>query len=241
MRIILGLSCLTLLAACSADAGGPARYRESGQIIAFSGGDAGADFACSVCHGVDGEGDGDIAPRLAGLDAGYLVRQLSLYDEGLRTHPQMRAVSRKLSMDERLAVAEYYASLQYTTPGSPPAPDEEGQGLYMKACASCHGPAGQGRPGIPAIAGQSAPYVLKQFAAWKTGDRRGDADGTMTRISRQWPDSQKRLVAAHVASLLGDLRRPESPAASLPIRRDDPRSDASAPRPRASGPAAPAQ
>jgi cytochrome c553 len=193
---------IVLLAGCSADPGGPARYRQSGEIIALSGGDAGAANACFSCHGLKGEGDGDLSPRLAGVDAGYLVRQLIHYDEGVRAHPQMRAIGRALSGDEKLAVSRYYAALPAPAATASTAP------LYQAQCASCHGAAGEGRPGVPAIAGQSAAYVEAQFAAWASGTRRGDGDGTMTRISRQWPASRQAVVAAHVAAL-GDVpRRP---------------------------------
>jgi cytochrome c553 len=130
-----------LLGACSGDAAGPARYRASGEIIALSGGDAGAQGACVTCHGLKGEGDGALSPRLAGLDQGYLVRQLTNYVEGLRVHPQMRSIARTLDSDERLAVSAYYSSLPHVARGAVDAP-AEGAGLYAVQCASCHGDGG---------------------------------------------------------------------------------------------------
>ena len=225
-----------MLAGCSADAEGPARFRQSGELIALSGGDAGAANACVACHGLKGEGDGDLSPRLAGLDEGYLVRQLTHYVEGVRAHPQMRAIARKLSPDERLAVARYYAALP-----SPVAANGWTSPLYASTCASCHGASGEGRPGVPAIAGQSASYVEAQFAAWKSGARRGDAEGTMTQISRHWPAPRLAAAAVHAARLADDPMNPRAPGACPPARRGDPRNGASAPPRCAAAPATPAR
>lgn len=231
------LTLAPILSACSADADGPARYRATGQMMALSGGDAGPEGACATCHGLKGEGDGDLTPRLAGLDQGYLVRQLTNYVEGLRAHPQMRSIARTMDADERLAVASYYASLPFEQGSSA----IRGTPLFAAECASCHGPSGEGTPGVPAIAGQSAAYVEAQFDAWKSGARRGDSDGTMTQISRQWEQSRLRVAAAHVAALGGATDYSESPEACPPERRADPRNDASAPPRCASAPTAPAR
>ena len=65
------------------------RFTETGELIAMSGGGAGAANACFTCHGLDGRGDGAGSPRLAGLDAGYLERQLIANSDGRRHHKQM--------------------------------------------------------------------------------------------------------------------------------------------------------
>ncbi|QNM81871.1 c-type cytochrome [Sphingomonas sabuli] len=235
MRSLPALAAVSLLAACSADSDGPARFNASGELIAVSGGDAGAQFACLSCHGVKGEGDGDLVPRLAGLDAGYLVRQLDLYADGPRAHPQMAAIARKLRSEDRLAVSHYYAGLPAPVTAAPRG------ALYQRECAACHGAAGEGRPGVPAVAGQSAAYVERQFAAWASGDRRGDADGTMTRISRQWSSARLAAAAADVAALADANDYRGLPAACPPERRADPRNGASAPPQCVAGPAEPAR
>ena len=53
-----------------------AAFTETGQIIAMGGGEGGSANACFSCHGLEGEGDGVSVPRLAGLDAGYLQKQM---------------------------------------------------------------------------------------------------------------------------------------------------------------------
>jgi cytochrome c553 len=49
----------------------------SGRLVAMSGGAGGAANACFSCHGLDGAGDGVSTPRLAGLEAGYLLKQMN--------------------------------------------------------------------------------------------------------------------------------------------------------------------
>lgn len=220
-------------AACSSDPAGPARYSRSGELIALSGGDSGAAGACMNCHGPRGEGDSNLAPRLAGLDSGYLVRQLTFFAEGLRSHPQMRSIAGRMTSSQRLAVARHYAAMP--VPPLCGTAIGAGRALYqfgdarrgIPACAGCHGVRGEGNPGNPALAGQTASYVLRQFEAWRLGQRRGDPDATMTAISQRLSPAQASALAAHVHRLPGaddGDRRPRE--ACLRAHRGDPRSGA---------------
>src|SRR5690554_2935179 len=61
-----------------------------GQLIAVGGGPGGAGAACFSCHGLQGQGDaGGAFPRLAGLDAHYLAKQMEDYASGARPDPVM--------------------------------------------------------------------------------------------------------------------------------------------------------
>src|SRR3546814_10439545 len=88
------------------------RFKRTGHLIALSGGDAGAPNACFACHGLSGEGNGAGAPRLAGLDMGYMARQLEGYAAGLRLHPEMEAIARRLSAADRMRSEEHTSELQ---------------------------------------------------------------------------------------------------------------------------------
>lgn len=181
-------------------------FRATGETIAFSGGDAGPAAACATCHGLRGEGDGRLTPRLAGLDAGYLQRQLDDYVSGRREHEAMRAIARKLTGGDRAKVSAYYAALD-TGVVPAQAASALGRRLYergdpargLASCASCHD-AGGG-PGNPALAGQPAAYVERQLIDWRTGRRRNDALGQMREISRALTAQETAAVAAHVAAL----------------------------------------
>src|SRR5690606_13203798 len=94
------------LAACDATPGETDRaFQASGEIIAMSGGAGGAGNACFMCHGLKGEGDGVSSPRLAGLDQGYLQKQMEDYASGLRPDDVMTRVARGLDPEARRLVA----------------------------------------------------------------------------------------------------------------------------------------
>lgn len=136
-RSTIGAALLTLAAACSVpERGSTEHFTASGEMIALSGGDAGAANACLTCHGVDGLGDGGGVPRLAGLSAGYLDAQLGAYADGRRYHERMAWISSQLTESERIAVSRYYSALPYEPQ---PAPLRTAPALYTM------GDAGRGR------------------------------------------------------------------------------------------------
>ncbi|WP_375293311.1 c-type cytochrome [Siccirubricoccus sp. G192] len=93
-----------------------------GHLIAVGGGPGGSGAACFACHGLQGQGDaGGAFPRLAGLDAQYLARQMQDYASGARPNAAMSPISRALSQADRRSVALYYAGLPAGAPGVQPA------------------------------------------------------------------------------------------------------------------------
>ena len=214
------------------------RFGATGELVALSGAGAGAANACFACHGLRGQGDGGFAPRLAGLDAGYLERQLIAYAEGRRDHPQMSYIAGKLDAGERRRVAVYYAAM----PALPAAGDarataatarlyhsgDAGRGLA--ACASCHGRRGEGAGSAnPPLAGQPPGYLAAQIDRWRHSLRRSDPGDVMLRISQLLTPQEAAALAAYAAGLPGGPPSREPPAASPAARRGDPRSDASVP------------
>lgn len=238
LHSMFAASAISLLAACGvAETTSAQRFTETGELVALSGGDAGAANACFTCHGMEGRGNGAGAPRLAGLDIGYLDRQLNAYASGRRQHPEMEWIAGRLSPAHRHAVSAYYAAMPYQPLGRGKLP-EAGAELYLRgdtarrlpSCASCHGVAGQGLgPANPALGGQPAAYLAEQIAAWRHSKRRTDPYNVMLRISQQLTPAEIDAVSAYAAALPGDFPGP-APRATFPeARRDDPRNDASAP------------
>ena len=242
----LSASLACALAGCSATEPTSAdRFTGNGHVIALSGGDGGADAACFTCHGLDGLGNGAGAPRLAGLNLGYLDRQLEAYASGRRSHPEMEAIAKRLDPAHRHRVSSYYAALPYV-PASPLVPPPPAPALYvtgdpsrgLPACAACHGLAGQGiGPANPPLGGQPAAYLAEELEKWRLSKRRNDPGNVMLRISQLLTPSEIAALSAYSAALPGGPPRPVSPAAFLEARRGDPRNDASAPPPRAAEPA----
>lgn len=71
--------------------------------------------ACVQCHGPAGYGVPPLFPYIAGQNRTYLLRQLMAYAYLRRQDdPQglMRGIARRLTPEERKAVAEYFSSLQ---------------------------------------------------------------------------------------------------------------------------------
>lgn len=83
----------------------------SGNRIAHKGNGHGA-TACSICHGVDGQGNDAVGfPRLAGLNSSYLDTQLQNFASGRRSNAIMMPIAKALSVPDMWAVARYYAGL----------------------------------------------------------------------------------------------------------------------------------
>lgn len=225
------------LAACAAvDTTSDERFSATGEVIALSGAGAGAANACFTCHGLDGAGDGAGSPRLAGLDAGYLERQLQAYADGRRDHRQMGWIAGRLGPAERRAVAAHYAGMPFA------GPEERsragGERLYRRgdaargipACAACHGDNGDGiGPANPPLAGQPAAYLASQLDAWRQSRRRSDPDGVMLAISQRLSPAERVAVSRFAAALPGAPPRPESAAALRSAHRAATRNDAPAP------------
>lgn len=218
------------------------RFVATGELIALSGGDAGAPQACVTCHGLDGRGNGAGTPRLAALDRGYLAAQLEGYASGRRRHPEMEAIARKLTPAQQQAVSAYFADLQFVTGAERPPARGMAARLYhrgdparrLPSCASCHGDRGEGvGPANPPLGAQPAPYLAEQLDQWRASARRNDPGNVMLAISRQLSGPESSALAAYAARLPGGPPHPVSPAAFPAARRDDPRNGASALRRRA--------
>lgn len=213
------------------------RFERTGELIALSGGDAGVSGACVTCHGLEGGGNGADAPRLAGLDPGYFVRQMEHFAQGQRRHPQMSTIANRLEWPARQNVASYYAALPIPAEAAsePSAEDCAAATLYhqgdpardLPSCASCHGDNGAGiGQGNPPLAAQPAPYLEAQLKAWAAGERYGDANDAMLSISRLLTGAEMARLAGYSSALPGASGYPPPPAACPRTRHPDPRSGA---------------
>jgi cytochrome c553 len=233
-----GAALLLTLGACSTSEPESAQaFTATGELVAMSGGGSGAQNACFTCHGLNGEGNGAGAPRLAGLEAGYLLKQLDDFAAGTRRHPEMSAIARHLEPRSRMMVAHYYAAMPL-----PPAETEAKPAptLYVEgdpardlpACATCHGLRGEGvGRANPALARQPAAYLAAQLYAWRQSERRNDPGNVMLDISRHLTPAEIATLADYAGGLPGLSPHRESPEGSRAARRFGPRNGASAPPP----------
>lgn len=68
--------------------------------------------ACANCHGVEGEGQGFLLPRLIGQPADYLVKQFDAFRTGARHNDSdgaMRGIAQRLAADDVRALGQFYA------------------------------------------------------------------------------------------------------------------------------------
>lgn len=69
--------------------------------------------ACMACHGPAGQGLPDRYPRLGSQHAGYVVKQLNDFRDGInRKSGLMQEIAKRMSVDEINAVAEYISGLR---------------------------------------------------------------------------------------------------------------------------------
>jgi cytochrome c553 len=202
-RIWLACAAAWLLAA-----GPQATFAADAATIAAQGNGKGA-APCQSCHGVDGGGQAAGGfPRLAGLDATYLRRQLDAFVEGTRDNPVMKVMASALTEAERQAMAGYYARLPVpATPASPakaPPADSPAAQLALRgrwsrqvpACEQCHGPGGIGvGENFPPLAGQPAGYLVAQLKAFRQGTRHNDPLGLMQHLSKALDDADFQGVS----------------------------------------------
>ncbi|MBK1704251.1 c-type cytochrome [Halochromatium glycolicum] len=159
-------------------------------------------LTCAVCHLPEGWGSTDgTYPQIAGQLRTVTIKQLADFRAGNRENPLMYPFSVPLILggpQEIADVAAYVAQLPMTpNNGLGPGTDLElGAELYERHCADCHGAKGEGdaEEHIPAIAGQHYAYLMRQFDAIRSGERK-NADSKMT-------DEIKDLSAAERAAVL---------------------------------------
>lgn len=206
---VIGAGSLLLLAgsALAADA-------ERGRQIASQGNGKGS-VACVSCHGLDGAGNAVAGfPRLDGLGATYMAKQIEDFTSGKRQNPIMKPIAAALSAEEAAAVAAYYSQAQAQPAGKRTSVDaaalERGRQLAeigdwgngLPACVSCHGPDGKGvGDAFPRIAGQHASYISGQIKAWQDGTRHNDPVELMKVVADKLSESDAAAVAAYFAGL----------------------------------------
>jgi cytochrome c553 len=205
MRHLPLLLILMLLGTACTDRMSPGDDRRGGrgELIAMSGGEGGARYACVTCHGARGEGNGFDAPRLAGLPAGYLQKQMEDYAAGLRAHELMRDVARFLDSDGRMQVARYYAALppQALPPATMDAVAGTTPALYANACQQCHGVDGVGSVNGPPLNAQPAFYLAQQLQDWQVSKRRNDGNHVMLKVAQQLGAEEVRQLSLYLAQI----------------------------------------
>lgn len=194
--------------------------------------DIGAEIneVCAGCHGEFGQGGKDGAyPRLAGMPAPFIAKQLHLFrdrkrpnmamieyvDERQMPDAEIQHVSIFLSrielktklppVDETAADFDAYARLLESKKmmqiGRAEGDVEKGAKLYKKECASCHGSDGFGshKKEVPMLAGQYTNYLWRQVEKLRGRIRIHDGDDPNDELLDDFSDDQIRDIFAYLS------------------------------------------
>ncbi|HLO63795.1 MAG TPA: c-type cytochrome [Azonexus sp.] len=164
---------------------------------------------CAACHGDNGQGGkkGEY-PRIAGQQVKYIESQLKSFRARTRINIPMFPYTqeRELSDDDIKDIAAYLNSIVLDTKmptytGNEDALTkllmadrvmiipraegnlENGEKIYQKQCAACHGKTGKGRGMFPMLVGQYTNYLQRQVGLYLKGDRPHDEEGTVGRLN----------------------------------------------------------
>ena len=133
--------------------------------------------SCSTCHGPNGRSVAPTFPILAAQQASYLALQLHAFKDQTRADPDAQAymwgMAAPLSDAMIGELAAYYAKQPAATGHSAGSTaliargkqifDDGVPAKQIPACATCHGAHAEGLATFPRLAGQHAPYLLKQL------------------------------------------------------------------------------
>jgi cytochrome c553 len=207
-------SCVVALMAlsmsASAEEAKPAKVDPAKGEAIYTNGDAARNIpACVSCHGAGGNSTIVQNPKLAGQTPEYLAKQLANFRTPERNNPIMSPIAKALSNEEMQNISVY---LGKQAPKEGAAKNRESIDLGKKiwrggiadknvpACASCHGPAGDGIPvQYPRLAGQHQEYTSAQLVAFRSGARRNS--DPMSTIAMRLSDAEIAAVSDYIAGL----------------------------------------
>ncbi len=176
---------------------------------------------CAGCHGEFGQGgkQGEY-PRIAGMPAAFIAKQLELFRA--RKRPNLAMVEfvdeRQMPDEDIFNVSQYLSKIKLKTrlPAvDETAPDfnayqrlleskklmqiarapgnlENGWKLYKKECASCHGRDGYGdnKKAVPLLAGQYTNYLWRQVEKLRQRVRIHDEDEPDEELLAEFTDEE---------------------------------------------------
>jgi cytochrome c553 len=166
---------------------------------------------CGTCHGVNGRSVSPTFPNLAAQQAPYIELQLKAFKDQSRADPDAQAymwgMASQLSDSMISALAGYFAA-QPAAPGKGgnSALIAQGKQLFEQGvpsrqippCASCHGARAEGAAVFPRLAGQHAPYLLKQLLVIQSVLRTAPV---MHGVIKDLSKDQMQAVVAYLESI----------------------------------------
>jgi cytochrome c553 len=166
---------------------------------------------CVLCHGPNGRSVSPTFPNLAAQSAEYLKVQLKAFKDESRSDPDAQAfmwgMAAQLNDSLTDQLADYFSK-------QAPAPGHSGDAALIAKgkiifetgvptrqippCATCHGAQAQGFASFPRLAGQHAPYLLKQLLVIQNALRSAPV---MHGIVKDLTKDQIQAVATYLESI----------------------------------------
>ena len=168
---------------------------------------------CTNCHNEDGNSTTPEFPKLAGLDAAYIAKQIRDFKSDKRVSEIMGPMANQIP-DADIEVLAAYFSKQKRTAGvvTDAKLASQGQQIYddgiissaLPACSGCHGEKGEGTNKFPRLAGQHTTYLITQMNNFKNAVRKNDSRKVMHAITLRMTEQDMKAAAEYITSLKGE-------------------------------------
>lgn len=168
---------------------------------------------CTGCHNEDGNSTTPEFPKLAGLDAAYITKQINDFKKDKRVSEIMGPMANQIPENEVGTLAAYFSKQKRSTGTVTDAKlAAQGQQIYddgvissaVPACSGCHGEKGEGTDKFPRLAGQHTTYLITQMNNFKNSVRNNDARKVMRAITLRMTDQDMKAAAEYITSLKGE-------------------------------------
>lgn len=186
---------------------------------------------CAGCHGEYAEGGKEGKyPRLAGMPASFIDRQMHLFRDRKRPNISMLEYvdERQFPDDEIADIAAYISQIKLKSKLPPinegddfdsfarlqeakkvlniaryPGDVEKGKKLYNRECRSCHGRDGMGdtEKSVPMLAGQYTSYLQRQVQKYLKGLRIHDVDDPEDKLLAEFSPQELEDIFAYLSVL----------------------------------------
>jgi cytochrome c553 len=157
---------------------------------------------CLDCHGAKGQSENEKTPSLGAQQAPYVLIQLYMFREKLRTNEIMNDMAKPLNDDDLRTFSDFIAKLP-----KPVAPAEAGDPARMQhgqelaslhRCNTCHNPDYSGKENVPRIGNQREDYLAKTLTEYKSNTRAG-YDASMADVMAAVKPEQIADLAYYIA------------------------------------------
>ena len=157
---------------------------------------------CLACHGEKGTSEMENIPSLGAQQPAYVLIQLYMFREKLRTFEIMNDMAKDLTDDDLRAISDYIATLPKPAPpadAGDSARMQKGLALVQQnRCNTCHNIDFSGRDNIPRILNQREDYLAKTMREYKSNSRHG-YDATMADVLQPVTEEQIADLAYYIA------------------------------------------